>query len=158
MFSIIAAIGKNHELGRKNQLIFRLKDDMKFFRETTTEHKVVMGHKTWDSLPGKLKNRTNIVVSRHEVPEADQTITDLQSFIGANKDTDEEIFIIGGGTVYHQFLPYAKTLYLTEVDASDPAADTYFPEFNHDNYTRETIKTGTENDLKYTINKYTRKD
>ena len=158
MFSIIAAIGKNHELGRKNELIFHLKDDMKFFRDTTTGHKVVMGHKTWDSLPGKLKNRTNIVVSRHNVPEADQTITDLQSYIDKNKDTDEEIFIIGGGTVYHQFLPYAKTLYLTEVDATEPQADTYFPDFDPNNYTCETIKAGTENELKYTINKYTRKD
>ncbi|MBR6505693.1 dihydrofolate reductase [Candidatus Saccharibacteria bacterium] len=158
MFSIIAAIGKNHELGRKNELIFHLKDDMKFFRDTTTGHKVVMGHKTWDSLPGKLKNRTNIVVSRHDVPEADQTITDLQSYIDKNKDADEEIFIIGGGTVYHQFLPYAKKLYLTEVDATEPQADTYFPDFDPNNYSRETIKAGTENELKYTINKYTRKD
>lgn len=158
MFSIIAAIGKNHELGRKNELIFHLKDDMKFFRDTTTGHKVVMGHKTWDSLPRKLKNRTNIVVSRHDVPEADQTITDLQSYIDKNKDTDEEIFIIGGGTVYHQFLPYAKKLYLTEVDATEPQADTFFPDFDPNNYSREVIKAGTENELKYTINKYTRKD
>ena len=154
MFIIIAAIGKNHELGHKNQLVFRLKEDMKFFRETTTNHKIVMGHKTWDSLPGKLKDRTNIVISRHEVPDADQTITDLQPFIDANKDTDEEIYIIGGGTVYHQFLPYTKYLYLTEVDASDSSADTFFPEFNRRNYTREVIKKGSENGIGYSITKY----
>ena len=74
MFSIIAAVGKNNELGKNNGLIFHIKEDMKFFRETTTNHKVVMGLNTWKSLPGKLKNRENIVISEKDVPGPDLII------------------------------------------------------------------------------------
>lgn len=157
MFSIIAAIGKNRELGYKNQLVFHLKEDMQFFRETTDNHPVVMGRKTWESLPGKLKNRTNIVISRHDVAGADETISDLPAFINDYQNTDEEIFIIGGGSIYQEFLPYTKNLYLTEVDAA-AEADTFFPEFSPDDYTKETIKQGTENGLDFTITKYTKKE
>lgn len=157
MFSIIAAIGKNRELGYKNQLVFHLKDDMQFFRETTDGRPVVMGRKTWESLPGKLKNRTNIVISRHEVEGADEVVSDIPNFINKHKNTDEEIFIIGGGSIYAEFLPYAKNLYLTEVNAAAPA-DTFFPDFNPADYSRETVKSGTENNLDFTIIKYTRKE
>ena len=89
MFSLIAAIGKNGELGKDNQLIFHIKDDMKFFKETTEGHKVVMGHKTWDSLPGKLKNRENIVISRHDFDGPDLIIHDINGFITDHKDSPE---------------------------------------------------------------------
>ena len=154
MFSIIAAIGKNRELGKKGELIFHIKDDMKFFRETTSGHKIVMGHKTWDSLPHKLPNRENIVISRQDFDGPDLIVHDLDNFIAKNQDTLEEIFIIGGGTIYEKFLPFATNLYLTEIDASDPAADTYFPDFNRANYTCELIQKGKENDLNFQIVHY----
>ena len=154
MFSIIACIGKNRELGKSGKLIFSIKDDMKFFRETTSGHKVLMGRKTWESLPAKLKNRENFVASSRVVPGADRTIHDLPSFIAENKDTAEEIFIIGGGRIYSEFLPYAKTLYLTEVDSSDINADTFFPNFDKSKYSQELIKKGKENDLTFSIIKY----
>lgn len=157
MFSLIAAIGKNRELGRGGELIFHLKDDMKFFRETTDGHKIVMGRKTWESLPGKLKNRTNIVISRHDVEGADEHISDLPQFIDKNKDTDEEIFIIGGGMVYFEFLKHAKNLYLTEVDASADDADTFFPAFDKSDYSSKIIKKGKEDDLDYSIVQYIKK-
>ncbi|MBR3132278.1 dihydrofolate reductase [Candidatus Saccharibacteria bacterium] len=157
MFTIIAAIGKNNELGKNNQLIFHLKEDMQFFRAKTTGHKVVMGHKTWDSLPKKLPGRENIVVSRHDFEGPDLIVHDLKQFISENKDTDEEIFIIGGGTLYFAFLPFAKTLYLTEVDASDEKASTFFPEFDHKKYHTEIIKKGSENGLNYAFKKYVKK-
>lgn len=156
MFSIIAAVGKNRALGKDNDLVFHIKEDMDYFRETTTGHKVVMGSKTWRSLPGKLKNRENIVVSRSQIDGADKTINNLEQFISENENTDEEVFIIGGGSIYEQFLPHAKHLYLTEVDAS-PEADIFFPEFNRRNYSRKTIKRGSQNDLKYSMVKYTKK-
>lgn len=156
MFSIIAAIGKNRELGKNNQLIFHIKEDMKFFRNTTDGHKIVMGRKTWESLPDKLKNRENIVISRHPVEGADYTITDLDSFIAQNQDTEEEIFIIGGGMVYATFLNHAKNLYLTEVDTSADA-DTFFPKFDKSAYTKTIIKKGSQNDLTYTFAKYIKK-
>ena len=156
MFSIIAAVGKNNALGKNNDLIFHIKEDMDFFRKTTTGHKVVMGSKTWYSLPAKLKNRENIVVSEEIIPKADKTVSDLEDYIAKNIDTPEEIFIIGGGSIYAQFLPYAKHLYLTEVDDS-PEADVFFPEFDRRNYRRKTIKHGNQGELKYTFVKYTKK-
>lgn len=157
MFSIIAAIGKNKELGKNGDLVFRIKEDMKYFRDTTKGHKIVMGRKTWESLPGKLPNRENIVISRHPVDDADATITDLADFIEQHKDTNEEIFIIGGGMVYTTFLDHAKTLYLTEIDAPAPAADTFFPDFDKSKYEKTIIKKGSENDLTYAFAKYTKK-
>lgn len=157
MISLIAAIGKNRELGKKGDLIFHIKDDMKYFREVTTGHKVVMGRKTWESLPGKLKNRENIVASSKEIEDADTTIHDLTKFLQENINTPEEIFVIGGGKVYDLSLPYAKNLYLTEVDADDSDADTFFPEFDRTKYTKEIIKEGKENDLTYVFAKYTKK-
>lgn len=154
MFSIIAAIGKNHELGKNGDLVFRIKEDMKYFRNTTSGHPVVMGRKTWESLPGKLPHRQNIVVSRHPVEGADTTITDLPAFIKQNKASSEEIFIIGGGSIYAEFLPYATALYLTEVDATDADADTFFPDFDKSKYHREIIKKGQQDDLVYTFVKY----
>lgn len=156
MFSIIAAVGKNNALGKNNDLIFHIKEDMDFFRKTTTGHKVVMGSRTWYSLPAKLKNRENIVVSEEIIPKADKTVSDLKDYIAKNIDAPEEIFIIGGGSIYAQFLPYAKHLYLTEVDES-PEADVFFPEFNRRNYRRKTIKHGNQGELKYTFVKYTKK-
>lgn len=154
MFSLIAAIGKNRELGKEGKLVFHLKEDMKFFRETTKGHKILMGRKTWESLPGKLPNRINIVISRNEVPGADESVTDLAKFIEENKDTDEEIFVIGGGMVYFELLKHAKNLYLTEIDmAAD--ADTFFPEFDKTRYDKQIIQEGKEDDLNFVIAKYT---
>lgn len=157
MISIIAAIGKNNELGKNNQLLFHIKEDMQFFRTKTEGHKVIMGHKTWDSLPNKLKNRENIVLSRHNFSGPDQIIHNQTEIIEKYQDSKEEIFIIGGGAVYMQFLPYANNLYLTEVDTKVSDATTFFPEFNHTKYDKIILKSGTENDLKYTINQYRRK-
>ena len=157
MFSIIAAVGKNNELGKKGGLVFHIKEDMKFFKETTTGHTVVMGFKTWESLPKKLPNRKNIVVSFEEIEGPDECITDLAKFIEENESTDEEIFIIGGGSIYAQFLDHAQKLYLTEVDDEDKDADVFFPVFDKTKYTRKVIHTGNANALKYEICEYAKK-
>ena len=156
MFSIIAAVGKKWELGKGGELVFHIKEDMKFFKETTSGHKIVMGRKTWESLPGKLPNRTNIVLSTHEIEGPDEVVHDISKFIDENKNTDEEIFIIGGGSVYMEFLPFASKIYLTEVDAEVQKVDTYFPEFDKSKYTRTVIKEGKENDLNFAICLYQR--
>lgn len=157
MFSIIAAVGKNRELGKKGDLIFHLKEDMKFFKETTMGHRVVMGRKTWESLPFKLPGRTNIVVtSSGELEGPDEVVCDISSFIDENKDTDEEIFVIGGGKIYAEFLPFASRIYLTEVLAEDSEADTFFPEFDKTKFDRKVIKEGKENDLAFAISLYQR--
>ena len=156
MISMIAAIGKNRELGKAGELIFHIKEDMKFFRETTTGHPIIMGRKTWESLPHKLPNRTNIVVSRHNVAGADESVSNLSEYIKQHRNTPEEIFVIGGGMLYFELLPYAHHIYLTEVEAEDPEADTFFPEFDKSKFSRQVIKKGKENDLTYSIIKYTR--
>ena len=156
MFSIISAIAKNNAIGKDNDLVFHIKEDMKFFRETTRNHTVIMGKKTWESLPGKLKDRKNLVISHTEVEDADGTITNLDKYIKENKESDEEIFVIGGGSIYKYMLPHSKYLYLTEVDA-EPEADTFFPEFDRKSYKKETLKTGTAGDLKFEINRYEHK-
>ncbi len=154
MFILIACIGKNREIGQNGQLIFRVKEDMQFFRETTSGHPILMGRKTWESLPGKLPERENIVVSRHPVAGADRTISDLPAFISENINSDQEIFVIGGGVLYKTLLPYAKTLYLTEVEAAEPSADTFFPDFEPQKYTKTLIKKGIEHDLAFSIYRY----
>lgn len=156
MFSIIACIGKNRELGKNGKLIFHLKTDLKFFKETTLGHSVVMGRKTWDSLPGKLIGRKNIVISRSDFEGPDLIVHDLDKFILENRNTPEEIFVIGGATIYEKFFPYAKSLYLTEVNTEGPAADAFFPNFDKSDYSKEIIQKSTENGLNYQIIKYNR--
>lgn len=153
-FSIIAAIGKNHELGKAGGLVFNIKEDMKYFKNTTTGHPVIMGFNTWKSIGKKLPNRKNIVVSYESVPEADLTVSNLPKFIAENQDSTEEIFVIGGGMLYKQMLNHASTLYLTEIDASADA-DTFFPDFDKTKYHKEIIRKGTENGIDFAFVKYT---
>lgn len=137
--SMIAAVGRNLELGKNNDLIWHFKEDMKFFKDTTMGHTVVMGRKTFESLPKALPGRKNIVISSNSEYQA-QGATVVTSVDEALRIADsEEIFVIGGGKIYSEFLPYADNLYLTEIDAECPDADTYFPQFNKANYIKEII-------------------
>lgn len=154
MFSIIAAVGKNNELGKKGDLIFHIKEDMQFFKETTTGHTVVMGFKTWESLPKKLPNRKNIVVSFEEIEGPDECVTDLEQYIKDNENTDEEIFVIGGGSIYAQFIDHAKRIYLTEIDGEDSEADVFFPTFDKSKYKRTVLQKGNSGKLSYEMCRY----
>ena len=137
--SMIAAVGKNLELGKNNDLIWHFKEDMKFFKDTTMGHTVVMGRKTFESLPKALPGRKNIVISSNAEYQA-QGATVVTSVEEALQIADnEEIFVIGGGKIYAEFLPYADKLYLTEIDAECTDADTYFPQFNKSEYIKEII-------------------
>ncbi len=164
-FSLIACIGKNRELGKNNDLIFHFKEDMKFFRETTRGHTVVMGRNTWASLGCKpLPGRKNLILSHEHLknlPSGAAQIPDAKQFIKEHKDSPEEIFIIGGGKIYELFLPHANNLYLTEVEAEAKDADVFFPEFKllERGWNLRKIATFTdENGTNFTINKYTRKE
>lgn len=137
--SMIAAVGKNLELGKNNNLIWHFKEDMKFFKDTTMGHTVVMGRKTFESLPKALPGRKNIVISSNAEYQA-QGATVVTSVEEALQIADnEEIFVIGGGKIYAEFLPYADKLYLTEINAECEDADTYFPQFNKSEYIKEII-------------------
>ena len=157
-FSLIACIGQNNELGKNNDLIFHFREDMQFFRETTKNHTVVMGSNTWRSLGEKpLPHRQNLIISHRKLqnlPDCAKQISDLDQFIKENASPAEEIFIIGGASIYALFLPHAKNLYLTEVSAKAKDADVFFPKFNKKHFNSKTIKTTQD----FKIIKYTRKD
>jgi dihydrofolate reductase len=144
---LIAAIGKNRELGKNNDLLWRLKSDMNFFKSTTSGHWVIMGRKSWDSLPERfrpLPNRTNCVVSRNEDFQAEgaHVFFNLHTAIDrARNSAAEKIFIIGGAQIYHQSLTESLVdeMFLTHVDASFNDADVFFPEIEKSHWETEEI-------------------
>lgn len=132
MITLIAAIGKNKELGANNKMLWHLPNDFKHFKSKTTGHTIVMGRKTLESLPGILPNRKHMVLTRnknwkHKGVEVVHSIEEILAI------TDKPLFIIGGGEIYRAFLPYADVLELTRVDASFEA-DAFFPEINFNNW------------------------
>ncbi len=137
MLSLIAAVASNRAIGKGQQLLWRLPDDMRHFRETTRGKPVIMGRKTWESLPATfrpLPGRRNLVVSRNRAYQAPGAmLTDsLDEALRACADA-AEIFVIGGAELYRQALPLATRLYLTEVAAS-AEGDAFFPEFAPDDW------------------------
>ncbi|MBM6993721.1 MAG: dihydrofolate reductase [Prevotella sp.] len=129
--SIIVAIAKNRAIGFQGQMPWHLPEDLKHFKKLTLNHSIIMGRKTWESLPnGALPKRRNIVVSRSvEKLEGGEVFSSLEDALEACK-TEEEVFIIGGGTIYQQAMPLAHRIYLTSVDTVPAEADTFFPEID----------------------------
>jgi dihydrofolate reductase len=173
MISIIAAIGKNNELGKKNDLLWNLPADMKHFREITKGHTVIMGQKTFESLGkdenGKqvgrlLPNRRNIILTQDHSfkvvgAEVVYSAEELMNLLETTSTKEEENFIIGGGMIYKLFIDKADKLYITHVDASFPDAEVFFPEIIPIVFletSREEYKKDTENPYNYTFTTYTR--
>lgn len=156
MINIIACVGQNQELGFKGDLVFHLKKDMAFFKQTTMNHPVLMGLKTCESLPHALPGRTNYVLTYNpdSLPNGFIGVTDLEGFFKEHQK--EDIFVIGGGMVYRQALAFADILYLTEVEAS-AKADVFFPDFDKSKYNRVILEQGEENGVIFTIAKYIRR-
>lgn len=147
MLSIIACISKEHRaIGYKNRLLYAIPSDMTRFRELTTGHTIIMGRKTFESLPnGALPNRRNIVISKtREQITGCEVYTSLEEALAARKESvgnkktvgnkeevgskeaSDECFIIGGASIYEQALPFADKLYLTIVEKEPEHADTFF--------------------------------
>lgn len=127
MISIIAAVAANRAIGNDNKLIYWLPDDLKRFKALTTGHTIIMGRRTFESLPkGALPNRRNIVLSRtqSEFPGCD-TYASLEEAL-RHCANDEDIYIIGGASVYEQAMPLAHRLCLTEVHDTPAQADAFF--------------------------------
>lgn len=140
MISIIAAIGKNRELGKDNKLLWHIPEDFKRFKDLTSGHVVIMGRKTYESLPEKfrpLPNRTNIVISRR-LNESNETnksnltywVNSMEAAFAKASSSQGEIFVIGGASIYEQGIKYADKLYLTLVEKEFPDADTFFPDYS----------------------------
>lgn len=155
MISIIAAIGKGGVIGKENKLLWHIPDDLKRFRELTSGHPVIMGRKTWESLPEKfrpLPERTNIVVTRNNDYKADRAIT-VKSFEDARAEAarafgSDEIFVIGGGEIYKEALAFADRLYLTIVE-DETDGDTFFPSYENVFNKKTHEEKRNRNGLKY---------
>ena len=133
MLSLIAAVAQNRAIGKNNQLLWHLPEDMRYFRETTRGKTVIMGRKTWESLPAAVRplpGRRNIVVTRdrHYAAAGALLVHSLDEAIGT-AGNEGETFIIGGAELYNQALPLAQRLYLTEV-AQVYEGDVFFPEIS----------------------------
>ena len=140
MLSLIVAIAENNVIGKDNKLIWHISEDLKRFKSITSGNTMLMGRKTFESLPGVLPGRKHIIITRDNKYTVDSeqvsVINDLDSFIKNHENSDEEIFVIGGAEIYKQLLPHCKKLYLTKVHQSFEG-DTYFPEIDYSKYDTE---------------------
>ena len=152
--SLIAALGHERAIGKDNGLLWHLSGDMKHFKELTAGHPVIMGRKTWESLPEKfrpLPGRANFVVTRsgwYEATGATTAFSFPEALSRAKKaEGNDEIFVIGGGEMYRAALPFASRLYLTMVDDPTPGTIT-FPEYT--DFTKELSREShEENGVRY---------
>lgn len=134
--SIVVAMAKNRAIGKNGQLLWHISRDLKHFKSMTSGKCVIMGHNTYVSLPGQkaLPNRRNIIISDRldNAPDGFELATSIQKALKL-VENEAEVFIMGGGMIYEQFLGMAETLYLTRVD-KDFEADTYFPIINFEEW------------------------
>lgn len=135
MIKLIVAKASNNVIGNDNDLIWHLPNDLKHFKNLTTDHPIVMGRKTYLSLGRPLPNRTNIVITRDASFNDEKVVItySLEEAIEKAKEINEDFFIIGGGTIYKQAMPFVDELYITEVH-HEFDGDTYFPEIDEDDF------------------------
>ncbi len=155
--TMIAAVGRNLELGKNNDLIWHFREDMKFFKEQTMGKPMVMGIKTLESLPKLLPGRKHIVLTSRnlDLDPAVLIVHSIDELLEMVRDYPE-VMIIGGASVYRQMLVYSDKLILTEIDA-EADADAYFPEFNKEEWDSLVVGENTEKDISYKHLVYTRK-
>ena len=130
--TMIVAAGENNEIGKDNDLIWHLRDDLKRFKSLTSGHHIIMGRKTFESFPKPLPNRTHIVITRqsnYKAPDGVIIVNSIEDAINIAKK-DSQPFIIGGGEIYKQAMPYASKIEITRVHATFPEADTFFPKID----------------------------
>ena len=171
MLSIIACISQtNRAIGYQNRLLYHIKSDLTRFRELTTGHTIIMGRKTYESLPnGALPHRRNIVVSRSmKKLEGCEVYPNLEAALKAAEGEFGETFIIGGESIYRQSLPAARKLYLTVVDDTEinnnaaandapQQADAFFPEINPEEWELIEKEMRNENGLSFSFLTYLKK-
>ena len=164
MLIMIAAIGKNNELGKDNGLIWSLSKDMKFFREKTKNSVIVMGRKTFNSLPRILPNRKHIILSQgkdfnKELDENVVVIEDSEKLIRYCKELaqTEDVFVIGGASIYRMFMEFADRMYLTRIEQEDGSADVYFPEIDESKWEQTVLTEEEENGVRFAFVEYDRR-
>ncbi len=138
-YKAIVAISEDGVIGKGGDLPWRLPGDLKWFKQITMGHTILMGRKTWESLPGALPGRQNWVLSRNASPEHGMRVFRTLDEIGSLLLPDQTLFIIGGGEIYAQTLPLCHELFLTEVRQKIPDGDAFFPKFKDDFEPVETL-------------------
>lgn len=160
--SVVVAVARDNAIGRNGDLLCHLPADLRHFKNLTSGHTVVMGRRTFDSLPkGALPNRRNIVITRNPAFSAPgtETAASIEALPGMIAP-DETVFVLGGEQIYRQLLPLATELCLTRIEASFPDADTFFPVFDENEWEetwREAHEPDEKNAYPYTFLIYRRK-
>ena len=162
MLSIIVAKTKNNIIGKDNNLIWHIPEDMEKFRSLTLDHTIIMGRKTFESIGRVLENRKQVIFTNNpdfnpemENSEIVHSVEDIKKYI----DSDEECFVIGGSMIYHLLMPYVTKMYITEID-KDFEGDAFFPKMNAEDWEVVRITPGRENsgvDFNYQFVEYKRK-
>ena len=150
MLSIIVAIAENNLIGGDNKLLWHLSEDLKRFKEITMDNTLIMGRKTFESLPGILPGRKHIVITRDENYKVDsnqvEIVHNIQDVINEYANNSENAFVIGGGEIYNTTFPYCSKLYLTKIKRSF-SGDTYFPDIDFSKW-KITNSSGEKKDPK----------
>ena len=153
---LIAAIGKNNELGFNNDLIWHIKEDMQQFKKITMNKNMVMGMKTFVSMPKNLEGRKYIILTRKNIAIPNTTIFNSKDDLFNNMNENEQYIVVGGGQIYKLFIDDVDVMYLTHIDDELKVADTFFPSFNENNFDKELLMEGTDK-VHYKQYKYIRR-
>ena len=158
MISMILAVGENYELGYNNELLWHLKNDLINFKKLTLNKTIIMGRKTFESLGRLLPNRKHIVISNNYKTDLEdiEITNDVKEIINRYENSEEEVFIIGGASIYKLFEDYASKLYITRVHEKFNKADVFY-EYNIENFIevdKVTYKKDEYNDYNYDIYTY----
>ena len=148
MISLLFAMDRNRVIGANNDLPWHLPNDLKFFKEKTTGNTIIMGRKTFDSIGRALPNRRNVVLSRQEIelPSNVELIHNVETILKWNQENpDDELFVIGGGGLFEQILPYADRLYVTLID-DEFEGDVFFPDFSLEEWNETSKEKGIKDE------------
>lgn len=148
MISLLAAMDNNRVIGANKDLPWYIPNDLKFFKQKTTDQAIIMGRKTYDSIGKALPNRKNIVLTRNkdDYPSDVDVISDVRTILTLSKNQPEkEFFVIGGATVFEQVLPYADRMYITLIDDYF-SGDTFFPSFSLSDWVLSAKEKGPKNE------------
>ena len=161
MISIIVAVSEDWGIGKDNDLLWHISEDLKRFKRLTSGNTVIMGKRTWESLPRRpLPGRKNIVLTDDKTETIENAVTAYSIEDSLSKcEKNEEIFVMGGGSIYRQFMPLADRLYITHVHKKAPA-DIYFPEIDLKIWQiieKEVFKTDDHESIPYTYTIYDKK-
>ncbi len=154
---LIAAIGKNNELGFNNELIWKIKKDLEQFKKITMGKNLIMGFNTYKSLPKKLDGRDYIVLTRKIKEIENVTIYNNKEDLIKNINENEKYIVIGGSQIYKLFIEDVYIMYLTQIEDTFKIADTYFPNFDENKYIKELLMESNQDNIYYKQYKYVRR-